>query len=609
MLIKSNVFPKRDANFFNGQNIVPFVKRPRDIFKTYPTFFVRNKSVIDFSVNDGRFIWNSDERVSGYLKFQLVIFQNKESTKQILPPYCQFYVSLNKDKYEKVLVKEKFMGGRFEEKTKYFILNKRYRIPVDFKEKSYLLFRIEFPEGYIDKEIMYGITIPKIEPLPLADSNKQEYTNLIIISIDTLRSDYLGIYKKLDNQPFDFSYSPNLDKFAQEAVVFSSAYTPLSATWPALVSMFTSLYPCEHGVMENRHQLQCYFDTIATQLLNLGYTTLSLHGNAYGLNIPGIEEKHQFFNNDIAVIKSALDKLQRDCGFPFFHWYHFMGVHANYTPPKWVMTILSREEPYRIYKLGEIMRGELKVEADEIEYIRKLYAGELYNLDFELNKIFEFLKLNQLWESSMVIVTSDHGEDLYQHNHHFYHYPSLYDSALKIPLMIKFPHQRKQIIVEETVSLLDIFPTIVDYFRSNEEKDIMDSDFSGLSLLPLLKGKRKSFKERALYAGAERYKIIATIDKGWKLIYNPENIIPYNQVHTPYPYKEIELYKTDEDVSENNNIYKKNFELVRKLIKQIENFKKDHKKLKKTEIEFRTKTTKDFSEEILKRLRTLGYIK
>lgn len=609
LFFNKDIFSTKGTSFLNRKKIIQIVKTPRDIFKTHPIFFTENKNVIDFTENNNQFIWDLDENINGSLKFKLVILKNKNNSKTVLPKFCQFYLFLKNGKHKKFLIQKKFTFNQFKERRKYFILVKRFKILHNFKKGNSLVFKIEFPKSSNSKGVLFGVTIPKIQKLSLINNQNVYHPNLIIISIDTLRSDYLGLYKKLENEVFDFSFSPNLDEFSNKAVVFKNTYTPLSATWPALVSLFTSKYPCEHGVMYNRNQLQFYFDSIATHMLNLGYITLSLHGNAYGIKFPGIEEKYNFFNNDIDLIKYAVKILQRDCDFPFFHWYHLMGVHAAYVPPKWVMSIIEKDKPYRLYKLGNIMRGKVEVKPAEIEYIRKLYAGELYNLDFELNKIFNFLKINNLWEKTMVIVTSDHGEDLYQHNKNFFHYPSLYNSSLKIPLMIKFPFQDHQIIVEEQVSLLDLFPTIVDYFRDNKKKDTDRIDFSGISLLTLLNGEKDQFQKRIIFAGAKRFEIISALYKGWKLIYNPKGLIINNHVGLPYPYKKIELYKSNEDFFEENNVYKQNFKLVKELIKQINNFKVQYNNLKSNKTKYHIKTSKEFSRKALENLKTLGYIK
>jgi len=599
----------KNEELFKTKNIKPIVLRPRDVFRNNPTFFVLNRVIIDFSENDNQFRWDLPKGISGYLHVQIVLYKAINQIPATLPHSCSFSVLLQNGGKEKAKLEEKFSPEDFTRRNKYFSLVKGFRIPLDLEEGHAVRFQIDIPEDYDNSGLKYGITVPYVENLAREKCQESDIPNLIIISIDTLRADYLGVYKDFENQPFDFSYSPNLDLFAEQAVVFRKAYTPLSATWPALASMYTSLYPCEHGVLYNRQELRFYFDTIATHMLNMGYCTLSLHGNCFGLNISGFDEKYLYDQDDIALIESALQMLRRDSNQPFFHWYHLLGVHANYKPPKWVMTILAKDEPYRFYNLGSIMRGGRDIESQELEYIRMLYAGELFNLDFELNKIFAFLKRNNLWEKTMVIVTSDHGEDLYQHHQNFFHYPSLYDTALRIPLMIKFPNQKKKVVIEEPVTLLDIFPTIVDYLRSQEAGKEQDYEFSGLSLLPLLRGNKKLFQNRNIFAGVEDFDIIAVVEDDWKLIYNPEKKTILNQVDVPYPYEEFELYQTNEDVLEVNNVFQENLEFVRELIKKIERFKKIHKKLKKLKKGLPTKTTKEFKAETIEHLRALGYIK
>ncbi len=609
-IIKINLFSfRKNKSFIEKKEIIPIVKKPFDIFKTHPFFFAINNYYLDFSELQNQLTWKLDENLEGGLNFELIIYVNKENGKGTLPRLTTFSLFQKNGYKEEILFQKDISEFQFKEHKKYFYFKKKVKIFNKFKEGSLLCFKFNFLPEYENKQILYGITIPQIENSNLINGLSEKNPNLLILSIDTLRSDFMGVYKALSGESFEFSFSPNLDYFAQSAVLFKNAYTPLSATWPALASLFTSKYPFEHGIMYNREQLSSYFDTIATHMLNLGYSSLSLHGNAFGLMIPGIEEKYEFFNDDVELIKAAIRFLERDSHLPFFHWYHFVGVHAPYTPPKWVMPIIARGKQYRQYKLSSIMKGEAQVTPEDLEYIRMLYAGELYNLDMELKKIFDFLKINNLWDNSLIIVTSDHGEDLYQHHNHFYHYPSLYNTSLKIPLMIKFPFQRKQIVIKEPVSLLDLFPTIAKYFSNDKLKHYRDSDFSGLSLLPLLKGNKKGFKKRNIFAGVEEYKILSLLHKDLKVVFNPKKLIPLNLVSMPYPYEEIELYNLEKDSLEEKNIYPNNVSLARELIKQIEAFRKEHMDKKKIQPAYFIKTSKDISETILERLRTLGYIK
>ena len=592
------------------------VWKPKDVFAENSFFFAGNHFVIDLTKKNGFFHWQVPETCSGYLAFRVHIMLPEETKGQnderdLILEETQITVARKNGLGEQNLLFHKMDALNFRNRLAF---SKGFKKEIMLNQGDTLEFRIKTSQEWLDdRGVLYGITVPALVDTDLLED--KSFTNLIIISIDTLRADYVGTYKKLAGEQFDFSFSPNMDAFSQQSVVFSNAYTPETATWPALASLLVSRYPFEHGVMYNGEFLRSNFDSIATHMLNLGYQTLSLHGNAYRLNIAGIEQKYNFFNNDFQLIDAALKKLKQQKNMPFFHWYHFMGVHADYKPPLWVHHILSKqenmtdEELTRRYDLFKIMQGEEELTDDLLQHIKSSYAGELYHLDFELKRIFDYLKRHDLWENSFIVLLSDHGEDLYEHNNYFFHYPSLYNASARIPLMIKFPGQKKQVVIEEQVSLLDIFPTIAEFFSTTEDP-ALSPDISGYSLLGLIKGDNKIFQDRVLFAGIEKFDILSATQKNWKLIYNPENITPITNAQTPYPLEEVEFYDLSVDPDEKNNIAGKHYAIAKSLIDEIIAFRKEHVLREKTaDREGQIQIDEEQKKEALEALRALGYIK
>lgn len=592
------------------------VWKPKNVFAENDFFFIGNWFVINLKERHGVFQWKVPENCTGHLAFRMHVMLPEETKGQnnerdLVLPEAKLVVKKRNADQEKTLLTSEMTDLNFRGRLAF---GKGFQKDVTVNRGDTLEFHIKPSQERLDKrEILYGITVPKlVNPSLLAS---QTYKNLIIISIDTLRADYVGIYRKLAGEQVDFSFSPNLDALSEQSVVFLNAYTPESATWPALASLLLSQYPFEHGVMYNGEFLQSNFDSIATHMLDLGYQTLSLHGNGYRLNIAGIEEKHNFFNNDFALIDVSLKKLKQHKKMPFFHWYHFMGVHNDYSPPLWVQHIMSKqenmtdEELTKRYDLYRIMQGKEELSDDLLRHIKSSYAGELYHLDFELKRVFDYLKSHGLWDESFIIVTSDHGEDLYEHNKYFFHYPSIYNTSTRVPLMIKFPRQKRQIVIREQVSLLDVYPTVAEYYATSEGSPELRS-FSGLSLLDLLNGDKKPFQKRALFSGIENFGILAATHKNWKLIYNPDNITPVTNAQIPYPLEEVELYDISVDPDEKDNIAAKHYAIAKDLIEKITAFHKERvlkKKAagKKGQIQIDEKQKK----EALEALRALGYIK
>ena len=460
----------------------------------------------------------------------------------------------------------------------------------------------ETVEGLRDLDI--GITVPSIEtgetaPRPI---------HVMIVSVDALRSDFLGVYQTLAGRPPAQSFSPELDRLAENAVIFRNARTTQAATWPALASLMLSKYPREHGVTRNLEFLATAEDSIASLLLGRGHATVMLMANGYQLNIPGFEEKRQF-SSDANLIKFARSKIASQSATPFFHWYHLWGLHDNYSPPEWVMKILERENPdyrYRLYQTDAMMRGKTPCGPAEVEAVRRLYAGALYYVDSLLKTLFDDLKRRGLWDDTLVIVTADHGEELFDHNSYFYHNPSLYDSALKIPLLIKFPNQRARRVVDENVSILDILPTLYDYFAGSPAP----GRFSGLSLLDLLKGRRTGFRERILFAECEDSTVAGAVMGHYKLIYNPFEVLPQNRLGLPFPMAKMEFYDLRQDPGETQNLAALGHPVHRQLLVVAERFLQTARE-QRTEDARRGKVelTEEEKKEAEKTLRTLGYIR
>lgn len=592
------------------------VWKPKNVFAENDFFFIGNWFVINLKERHGVFLWKVPENCAGHLAFRMHVMLPEETKGQntkrdLVLPEAKLVVKRRNANQEKILLTSEMTDLNFRGRLAF---GKGFQKDVTVNRGDILEFRVKpSQERLDDREILYGITVPKlVNPSLLA---AQTYKNLIIISIDTLRADYVGIYRKLAGEQVDFSFSPNLDALSEQSVVFLNAFTPETATWPALASLLLSQYPFEHGVMYNGEFLQSNFDSIATHMLDLGYQTLSLHGNGYRLNIAGVEEKYNFFNNDFALIDVSLKKLKQHKKTPFFHWYHFMGVHNDYRPPLWVQHILSKqenmtdEELTKRYDLFGIMQGKEELSDGLLQHIKSSYAGELYHLDFELKRVFDYLKHHGLWDESFIIVTSDHGEDLYEHNKYFFHYPSIYNTSTRVPLMIKFPGQKKQIVIQEQVSLLDIFPTVAEYY-ANPESSPESLSFSGLSLLDLLSGNKKTFQKRVLFSGIEKFNILAATHENWKLIYNPDNTTPITNAQTPYPLEEVELYDISVDPEERHNIAAKHYTIAKGLIDEIIAFRKERVLQKKTaKKEGQIQIDEKQKKEALEALKALGYIK
>ncbi|MCK4888600.1 MAG: sulfatase, partial [Candidatus Aminicenantes bacterium] len=405
--------------------------------------------------------------------------------------------------------------------------------------------------------------------------------------------------------PDKISFSPNLDRIADENLVFTNAYTPIASTWPALSSIARSRMPFEHGVQNNGDQLENEELSLGHHLFNKWYS-VSYRANAFQLDIGGFDVVKSFFRKDRKLKNSAKNFLVENYKKKFFLWLHFLGVHSGYRPSKEILARIEPEEyTGNVLKavgpvLKKITAGEKKVTEYDIEHIRNCYAGELLQLDEWLQEIFDVMKEKKIWDNTLIIISSDHGEDLYQHNNHFFHHPSIYNTSLHVPLIIKFPDSEYKGIIDQNVSIMDFMPTLLDYFEIETEYRM-----NGESLMPLIRGEVKG-KNRYLFAESENNRILSIIGDNWKFIYNPDKVLAKTQYGNPYPIGVEEFYDLKNDRLETDdltngelpNIYKK-FKF--NLLNYIKSFQLDKKRKDRKKIS-------ELSEAVKNELKSLGYL-
>jgi arylsulfatase A-like enzyme len=589
--IAAAFFFTRTPGYFHGQrHLLSPVLKPKNISER-SFFFSPPNFLLRLDAEQPSLTWTFDHSVRGLLEVSFFAFPDMEAA-------LTFTVTLDGGVgRQRKVIREVI---RQQEAQLFW---REYKVKVALPVGGKLKFEVRPAAETNWPSFNIGITVPRI----VIAQKVSRPANLLIVSIDTLRSDMLGVYQTLAGKPPKKSASPELDRFAKEAVVFLNARTTHSATWPALTSLNLSQYPHTHGVSFNGQYLKGIDDSIALAMLKLGYNTLSFHKNAYALNIPGFEKKWNFLQ-DKHLVNFACSKISEMANEPFFFWCHLWGVHASYKPPLWAMEALKGKKLGPDFKLqyntSKMMRGQIPYGPADVEAVRDLYAGALYYTDSLIKKLFAYIKASGLWDDTMIIVTADHGEELHDHNRFFYHYPSLYDSAIHVPLLVKFPHQHRQQLVEENVSLLDIFPTVYHYFIAPPPPN----RFSGLSLLDLLTGIDKPFRERILFAETEGSKIAAAFSGRFKLSFNPLNLVPLGEGGRPFPIAKVEFFDLKTDPGERNNLAVASDAVRNRLLRATERFLREGtqvRKGKRGKFEVSNKMKKQAED----KLRSLGYIR
>jgi choline-sulfatase len=558
-------------------------------------FLLGSRYLLRLGPEDPILRWKLDQGANGELS---VTFQAAPKGKPV-PPFGFSVSSTDGDGSRRELFSETWAAPPAS------IVTRRIKAGIALSAGAEIDFRLSAATIPGSDVLDAGIIVPRIT----TEGAGKPPSDVLIVSIDALRRDVLGIYQSLAGHPPALSLSPEIDRFSENAVVFLNARTTQSSTWPALSSLHLSAYPRAHGVTENRTFLDAPGGSIATLLRGRGYATLALGSNAIALNLPGFEEKKQYFRADDRLLAAGRERITEQAAAPFFHWYHLFGCHDQYFPPEWVMKIVARDVPGYVHRripTNDLMSGKIPCGPEEVAAVRRLYQGALYYVDSLLKETFDDLKRRGLWDDTLVVVTSDHGEELYEHNRYFHHSPSLYDGALRVPLLIKFPGQRGRRVVRENVSHIDILPTLHHYFAGRPEA----GRYAGLSLLDLLDGKTRPFRDRVLFAEAEGSRVVAAVLGSRKLIHNPSGIMPMAPLSRPFPMGPIEFYDLDADPGETRNLAASDDPVLRRLLAESSRYIREalEPKTKKKPgegIEMSEEERKDAEEA----LRSLGYIK
>jgi arylsulfatase A-like enzyme/Tfp pilus assembly protein PilF len=362
--------------------------------------------------------------------------------------------------------------------------------------------------------------------------------NLLLISVDTLRPDHLGCYGYTDIR------TPNIDRLAAEGTRFTDVTSAVPLTLPSHTTILTGLYPPSHGIRDNAYMaLPREIGTLAETLRDEGYSTFAVVAafvldSRYGLDqgfdiydddLSGGRQPREFNYTEITadeVTRKSVAYL-RQTKEPFFAFVHYYDPHTTYDPP----------EPY-----GTI-------------YKARPYDGEIAYTDQAIGRLIDYLREENLLERTLVVLVSDHGEGLGQHDEPT-HGVLVYQATLHVPLIIRAPeasHLREILspgsAVETPVSLVDIHDSVLDMLGigGGPETD-------GESFLPRVRHKREEGETcyfESLYPHlAYRWSPLRGLRRGaWKYILAPRE----------------ELYDLGEDPGEANNLADREPEMVHDL--------------------------------------------
>jgi len=303
--------------------------------------------------------------------------------------------------------------------------------------------------------------------------------------MDCVRADRLSVYG------YDKSTTPYLASLARDATVYDNCIATTCWTLPSHASLFTGLYPSEHGVVDQGTRLPSSYSTLAEKLAQVGYSTCCVTNNGWiskstdlARGFARLEEVWRRHVKVPAAIRAAMHmmgiwdtgaKATNDLIYdaidegpaPFFIFVNYMEAHHHCRPP-W--RFRRRFVPTTAFTAWTMMaeyryasrRQDIVVEwpEEQLNVLRALYEGAICYLDSKIAELIDFLDRRGILDNTVVVITADHGENIGDHGL-AEHQLCLYESLIRVPLLIRFPEvfQRGR-RVETLVQLNDVFATL-----------------------------------------------------------------------------------------------------------------------------------------------------
>ena len=348
---------------------------------------------------------------------------------------------------------------------------------------------------------------PKIEPLPAR-------SNILLITIDTLRADHLSAWG------YERRTSPTIDRLATEGVRFDQASVQWPKTTPSFASMFTSTYAKDNGMVRRVGvPLSCKFTTLAEHLQRQGYSTAAVVANGalgsefhfdqgfdvyietWKLEQGAGADPAKDPNGAEAVTKLAeglLEQLEKasKSGKPWFLWVHYLDPHAPYSPPGEYAQKFQGDAHFDpsekievVAKPNQQMMGigqkQVLDGRTDLAFYRARYDAEIAYNDAQIGRLLDELKRRQMMEKTLTVFSSDHGESLGEHAYYFDHGRFSFQTCLRVPLIVHYPQVLKPRVDTDPVEVLDLLPTLLEAAGGSVPPGL---PLQGRSLTPRLRG-------------------------------------------------------------------------------------------------------------------------
>lgn len=415
--------------------------------------------------------------------------------------------------------------GRMNKKTGYAFAKRKSSI---FLKSGYLKIVLS-----IVTVLLFGCVLFWCRRTKSDSDEGSKRPDIILISIDSLRSDHLGCYG------YQKPTSPNIDNLALEGVVCEKGVSTTSWTLPAHAALFTGLYDSAHGLVDNGLRLGKRHVTLAEVLQEAGYTTAGFFGGPYLHPTFGLDQGFQSYQScmteslddedDIGIrIESRkyisvshaditgprmLEKfgswLKTIREEPVFAFLHMWDVHYDYIPDDKYVKIFDPDYTGDIDSRNFMPNKAINRDMDkrDLEHIIALYDGEIRFTDDIIGGILKELDRHGRLDNALVVIVADHGEEFFEHGYKG-HNRSLFDEVIMVPVIFRWPgHLPAATRVTGQVRMIDIMPTILGLTGITSNARMQGEDLSRV-----LRGEETSERTALceLLSGKRQYRMLRT---------------------------------------------------------------------------------------------------
>ena len=392
--------------------------------------------------------------------------------------------------------------------------------------------------------------------------------HVVLVTIDTLRADRCSAYG------YERPTTPHLDALAREGALFEVAYAPTPTTLPSHAVLMSSLYPGETGVRKNGQPLPEELDTLAERLRRAGYRTAAFV-SSFVVSRPfrldqGFDSYDDDFRGAVSSVPADLNWSKDPAPFdrraadttdaaiawlrgappdlPFFLWVHYFDPHQPLIPLEPYLSQFARPEPLT-----------------PKQRMQDLYDAEVRSSDDQLGRLLGALDEVAPGPRTLVLVTSDHGEGLWDHGW-LQHGALLYEEAVRVPLVLRWPGRIEAgLRLAGPVGLIDVLPTLLGLLALEPGGPAL----RGADLGPLLEGAAAPDPDRRVFLQRQRFRPglvdhrrLAGMSRAvrwrhWKLIESPQEL-------------GLELFDLERDPHEFESVASQHPDLAKSLKRELE---------------------------------------